>query len=158
MTLYFLLKFLHLMGATVLLGTGAGIAFFMLAAHRTGNVAIVAGVAQIVVIADFLFTATAAVLQPITGIALAWQSGHALTEGWIVLSIGLYVFIGAFWLPVVWMQMDMRDLAQAALAEGAPLPERYHRLFRTWFIFGFPAFAAMLVIYWLMITRPSITI
>ena len=158
MTLYFLLKFLHLMGATVLLGTGAGIAFFMLAAHRTGNVALIAGVARIVVIADFLFTATAAVLQPVTGIALAWQSGHSLTDGWIVLSIGLYVFIGAFWLPVVWMQMEMRNLAQIALAEGAPLPERYHRLFRTWFIFGFPAFAAMLVIYWLMITRPSITI
>lgn len=158
MTLYFLLKFLHLMGATVLLGTGAGIAFFMLAAHRTGNVALIAGVARIVVIADFVFTATAAVLQPVTGIALAWQSGHALTDGWIVLSLGLYVFIGAFWLPVVWMQMEMRNLAQTALAEGAPLPQRYHRLFRAWFIFGFPAFAAMLVIYWLMITRPSITI
>jgi uncharacterized membrane protein len=158
MTLYFLLKFLHLMGATVLLGTGAGIAFFMLAAHRTGNVALIAGVARIVVIADFLFTATAAVLQPVTGIALAWQSGHALTDGWIVLSLGLYLFIGAFWIPVVWMQMEMRNLAQTALAEGTPLPERYHRLFRAWFIFGFPAFAAMLVIYWLMITRPSITI
>ena len=154
--LYFLLKFLHLMGAAVLLGTGAGIAFFMLAAHRTGNVAIIAGVAAIVVMADFLFTATAAVFQPITGLALAWEAGHALTDGWIVLSIALYVFVGAFWLPVVWMQMQMRDLAQAALAAGAPLPERYHKLFLVWFIFGFPAFAAMLVIYWLMITRPAI--
>ena len=156
--LYFLLKFLHLMGATVLLGTGAGIAFFMLRAHRTGNVAVIAGVASIVVIADFLFTATAAILQPITGMALAWQAGYALTEGWVVLSIALYVLIGAFWLPVVWMQMKMRDLAQTALAEGAPLPEPYYRLFRIWFAFGFPAFAAMLVIYWLMITRPAITI
>ena len=156
--LYFLLKFLHLMGATVLLGTGAGIAFFMLVAHRSGNVAIIAGVARIVVIADFLFTATAAVFQPISGVALAWQAGHLLTEGWIVISIALYVFIGAFWLPVVWMQMKMCDLAQAALAQGAPLPTRYHELFRIWFVFGFPAFAAMLVIYWLMITRPEITI
>jgi uncharacterized membrane protein len=158
MMLYFLLKFLHLMGATVLLGTGAGIAFFMLVAHRSGNVAIIAGVARIVVMADFLFTATAAVFQPISGVALAWQAGYLLTEGWIVLSIALYVFIGAFWLPVVWMQMKMRDLAQAALAQGAPLPGRYHELFRIWFIFGFPAFAATLVIYWLMITRPEITI
>jgi uncharacterized membrane protein len=158
MMLYFLLKFLHLMGATVLLGTGAGIAFFMLAAHRTGSVAIIAGVARIVVTADFLFTATAAVFQPITGLALAWHAGYALTEGWIVLSIALYVFIGAFWLPVVWMQMKLRDLAQTALTLGAPLPERYHMLFRIWFIFGFPAFAAMLVIYWLMITRPEIAI
>ena len=156
--LYFPLKFLHLMGATVLLGTGAGIAFFMLRAHRTGNTTVIAGVASIVVIADFLFTATAAILQPITGMALAWQAGYALTEGWIALSIALYVLIGAFWLPVVWMQMEMRDLAQNALAEGAPLPERYHRLFRIWFVFGFPAFAAMLVIYWLIITRPAIAL
>ena len=155
---YFLLKYLHLLGATVLLGTGAGIAFFMLMAHRTGNVAVIAAVAGIVVIADFLFTATAAVVQPMTGIALAWYSGHALSEGWILLSIGLYLFIGAFWLPVVWMQMKMRDLARAALADGTALPERYHLLFRTWFAFGFPAFAAMLVIYWLMMAQPSITL
>ncbi len=155
---YVLLKYLHLIGAAVLLGTGAGIAFFMLMAHRTGNVAVIAAVAGIVVTADFLFTATAAVVQPITGLALAWITGHALTEGWIMLSIALYLFIGAFWLPVVWMQMRMRDLARAALAGGTPLPERYHQLFRTWFVFGFPAFAAMLVIYWLMMTQPAIGI
>jgi uncharacterized membrane protein len=156
--LYFILKYLHVMGATVLLGTGAGIAYFMLMAHRTGNVATIAGVARIVVIADFVFTATAAVAQPITGIALAWHTGYALTEGWIVLSIALYLFIGAFWLPVVGMQIQMRDLAEVALAEGAALPELYHRLFRGWFLFGFPAFGAMLAIYWLMLTRPEIAI
>jgi uncharacterized membrane protein len=155
---YVLLKYLHLIGAAVLLGTGAGIAFFMLMAHRTGNVAVIAAVAGIVVTADFLFTATAAVVQPITGLALASITGHELTEGWIVLSIALYLFIGAFWLPVVWMQMRMRDLARAALVSGTPLPERYHQLFRTWFVFGFPAFAAMLVIYWLMMTQPVIGI
>jgi uncharacterized membrane protein len=156
--LYFLLKYVHLLGATVLMGTGAGIAFFMLMAHRSGNVAIIAGVASIVVIADFLFTATAAVVQPITGIALAGSAGYALTEGWIVLSIALYIFVGVFWLPVVWIQMKMRNLAQAALAEGKPLPERYYTLFRIWFACGFPAFAAMLCIYWLMMTRPVIAI
>ncbi|WP_088342735.1 MULTISPECIES: DUF2269 domain-containing protein [Rhodomicrobium] len=158
MNLYFALKYLHILGAAVLLGTGAGIAFFMLMAHRTGNVALIAGVARIVVIADFLFTATAAVLQPATGLALASVTGYALTEGWIMLSIGLYIFVGIFWLPVVRMQMQMRRLADAAAAAGTPLPERYHRLFRTWFAFGFPAFAAMLAIYWLMMTRPSLAI
>jgi uncharacterized membrane protein len=153
---YFLLKFTHIIGAAVLLGTGAGIAFFMLLAHRTGNPVIVAGVARIVVIADSLFTATAVVVQPLTGIALAWETGYALTEGWIVLSIALYLLTGAFWLPVVWMQIQMRNLAEAAVSELAPLPDRYHRLFRTWFAFGFPAFAAVLGIFWLMITRPSI--
>jgi uncharacterized membrane protein len=158
MTLYLALKYVHVIGASVLLGTGAGIAFFMLAAHLTRNTATVAGVARIVVLADFLFTATAAVVQPVSGVALAWEAGYALTEGWIMLSIALYLFVGAFWLPVVWMQMKMRDLAQAALAQNAPLPERYHLLFRLWFLFGFPAFAAMLAIYWLMISRPDFTI
>jgi uncharacterized membrane protein len=158
MTLYLMLKLVHVLGASVLLGTGAGIAFFMLVAHLTRNVATIAGVARIVVLADFLFTATAAVLQPISGAALAWQAGYGFTEGWIALSIALYLFIGAFWLPVVWMQMKMRDLAEAALAENTPLPRRYHQLFRLWFLFGFPAFAAMLIIYSLMISRPQIAI
>ncbi|MER9232988.1 DUF2269 family protein [Mesorhizobium sp. M0622] len=154
--LYFLLKFLHVIGASVLLGTGAGIAFFMLLAHRSGNAATVAAVARIVVVADFLFTATAVVAQPLTGAALAWQAGYSLSEGWIVLSIALYIFTGMFWLPVVWMQMEMRKLASLAAAAGAPLPPRYHRLFWLWFAFGFPAFAAVLGIFWLMIARPAI--
>ncbi|MER8472420.1 DUF2269 family protein [Mesorhizobium sp. M1328] len=154
--LYFLLKCLHVIGASVLLGTGAGIAFFMLLAHRTGNAAAVAAVARIVVVADFLFTATAVVAQPLTGAALAWQAGYSLSEGWIVLSIALYIFTGMFWLPVVWMQMEMRKLASQAAAAGAPLPPRYHRLFWLWFAFGFPAFAAVLGIFWLMIVRPAI--
>ena len=156
MTLYFLLKFLHVIGATVLLGTGAGIAFFMLMAHRSGNVVVVAGVARIVVIADFVFTATAVIAQPVTGILLARTAGYSLAEGWILASILLYLLTGAFWLPVVWMQMRMRDLAVAAAETGAALPDAYHRLFRTWFAFGFPAFAAVLAIFWLMIARPEI--
>jgi uncharacterized membrane protein len=156
MTPYLALKYLHVIGAAVLLGTGAGIAFFMLLAHRTGEARTVAAVARIVVIADFLFTATAVVAQPITGVLLAWAAGHSLTDGWIVLSNLLYLVTGAFWLPVVWMQMRMRDLAAAAAHEGRPLPEAYHRLFRLWFAFGFPAFAAVLAIFWLMIARPRI--
>ncbi|MEI8699826.1 MAG: DUF2269 family protein [Mesorhizobium sp.] len=154
--LYFVLKYLHVIGASVLLGTGAGIAFFMLLAHRTGNTATIAAVARIVVIADFLFTATAVVAQPITGVALAWQAGYPLSEGWIVLSIALYIVTGVFWLPVVWMQMKMRDLASEAAKAGAPLPAQYVRLFWLWFAFGFPAFAAVLGIFWLMIARPAI--
>lgn len=156
MTLYFLLKWLHVIGAAVLLGTGAGIAFFMLMAHRTGAAAVVAAVARIVVMADFLFTATAVVLQPVTGLALASISGYSLGEGWIVLSLLLYVLTGAFWLPVVWMQLRMRDLAAAAARAAEPLPAGYHRLFWIWFAFGFPAFAAVLAIFWLMVARPDL--
>ena len=152
--LYFALKFLHIVGASVLLGTGAGIAFFMLLAHRTGNAATIAAVARIVVIADFLFTATAVVAQPVTGVALAYVAGYSLWDHWIVLSIILYIVTGAFWLPVVWMQMELRRLATNAEKLGEPLPRRYHRLFWLWFAFGFPAFGSVAAIFWLMITRP----
>ena len=158
MTTYFILKYLHIIGATVLLGTGAGIAFFMLLAHRTGNPVVIAGVARIVVIADFLFTASAVVVQPVTGWLLVRELGYPLTEGWILLSIVLYIITGLFWLPVVWMQARMRDLAGAAVQQGSDLPESYHRLFRWWFAFGFPAFAAVLAIFWLMIARPAIAL
>ena len=155
MTAYLLLKYLHIIGAAVLLGTGAGIAFFMLLAHRTGEAAVIAAVARIVVIADFVFTATAVVAQPITGVLLAWVIGYSLGEGWIVASVLLYLATGAFWLPVVWMQTRMRDLASAAARDKRPLPGEYHRLFRLWFAFGFPAFGAVLAIFWLMTTRPQ---
>ncbi len=158
MSSYFLLKYLHVLGSVVLLGTGAGIAFFMLMAHRTGDARIIAAVARIVVVADFLFTATAVVAQPVTGWLLAHTAGYSLSEGWIVLSLVLYVVTGCFWLPVVWMQARMRDLARTAATRNAPLPAAYHRLFRWWFAFGFPAFGAVLAIFWLMITRPVITL
>lgn len=145
-----------MIGATILFGTGAGIAFFMLMAHRTRDPAVIAGVARIVIVADFLFTGTAVVAQPITGALLARQAGYSLGDGWIVASIALYVIAGAFWLPVVGMQMRMRTLAAAALAAGEPLPPAYHRLFRWWFALGFPAFASVLAIFWLMIARPEI--
>jgi uncharacterized membrane protein len=156
MLTYLALKFLHVIGAAVLLGTGAGIAFFMLLAHRTGDAATVASVARIVVIADFVFTATAVVVQPITGGLLAWIVGYSLLDGWILLSIALYLLSGAFWLPVVWMQMRMRDLAAEAVREAKPLPAQYHRLFRLWFAFGFPAFGAVVAIFWLMIAKPQL--
>lgn len=157
MTVYFILKYLHIIGATVLLGTGAGIAFFMLLAHLGRDPAVIAGVARIVVIADFLFTASAVVVQPVTGILLARELGYPLTEGWILLSIILYLVTGAFWLPVVWMQLRMRDLARAAVISCEPLPPLYFTLFRWWFAFGIPAFAAVMAILWLMIVRPAIS-
>lgn len=152
------LRFVHVLGATVLFGTGLGIAFFMAMAHRSGDAAKIAHVAATVVVADTVFTATAVILQPITGVWLAHVVGWPLTEGWIVLSIALYVFTGLFWLPVVVIQIRLRDLARAAAASGTPLPERYHRLYRIWFASGFPAFFAVLGIFWLMLTRPAITL
>jgi uncharacterized membrane protein len=158
MTDYIVFKLVHIVGAAVLLGTGAGIAFFMLMAHRTGDARTVAAVARIVVVADYVFTATAVVAQPVTGVLLAHEVGYPLTSGWILLSIGLYLWTGAWWLPVVWIQSKMHDLAVEAAAAGQPLPRRYHQLFRLWFAFGFPAFAAVVAIFWLMIARPPLSL
>jgi uncharacterized membrane protein len=156
MTLYLVLKYVHVVGAAILLGTGAGIAFFMLRAHLSGEAGLIAAVARIVVLADFLFTATAVLAQPLTGIALAHEAGYSLSESWIVLSIILYLITGAFWLPVVWIQIQMRNLAAAAATQAKQLPDRYHTLFRIWFAFGFPAFGAVMIVFWLMISRPAI--
>ena len=149
-----LLLFAHIIGACVLLGTGAGIAFFMLISHRSQNPALIAHVAGIVVLADWVFTATAAVAQPITGALLAANAGWPLGSGWILWSLMLYVVVGVFWLPVVWIQKQLQRLAQEAADTSQPLPPRYNSLFRIWFACGFPAFAAVLAIVWLMITKP----
>ncbi|GAA6196038.1 DUF2269 family protein [Pseudophaeobacter arcticus] len=150
-----ILRWLHVLGACTLLGTGAGIAFFMVMAHRSADPRIIAHTAGVVVLADLLFTTTAVVVQPVTGALLAHALGWSLWEGWILLSLGLYLLTGLFWLPVVWIQIRLRNLARAAATTGAALPATYHRLFRIWFACGFPAFAAMLAIVWLMLARPD---
>jgi uncharacterized membrane protein len=156
MLLVELLRWLHVIGAAVLLGTGAGIAFFMLMAHRSGDPRAIAHVAGTVVVADMLFTATAVVLQPLTGGWLAAIEGYPLSRGWLALALGLYGLTGLFWLPVLWIQVRMRDLARAAVSRSEPLPARYHRLFRVWFACGIPAFLSVLAILWLMLTKPDL--
>lgn len=156
MTLEELLRLAHVIGATVLFGTGAGIAFFMVMARRTANPALIAHVAGTVVIADTIFTATAAIIQPVTGYLLARIIGWPLTEGWIALSLGLYVFTGIFWLPVVWIQIRLRNIARDCAARGQALPPQWFRLYRIWFACGFPAFFAVLGIIWLMLNKPDI--
>lgn len=154
MTLYFVVKYLHVLGAIVILGTGTGIAFFMLMAHRSNDAEFIARTASVVVIADTIFTLSAVILQPVTGGLLMMLSGMSATEGWLLVSLGLYVVAGLFWIPVVFMQIEMRDLARRAAAQPALLPERYFVLFRRWFIFGFPGFGATMLILWLMVAKP----
>jgi uncharacterized membrane protein len=149
------LKLIHVVGACVLLGTGLGIAFFMWMARRSADPALIASTARIVVIADAVFTMGAAILQPLSGAALAHVMGYSLREPWIVVSFGIYLLVGACWLPVVWIQIRLRDLARAARETGTPLPAQYHRLFRIWFILGGPAFAGVIAILALMIAKPS---
>jgi len=155
MSLYLALRALHVVGATVLFGTGAGIAFFMLMAHRTADAKLIAHTAGVVVVADFVFTATAVVLQPITGAALALIAGEPMFQGWIAASLALYLFAGVCWLPVVWIQLRLRDLARDAAAAGSDLPAAYHHLWRIWVALGVPAFAAVAAIIWLMTAKPT---
>jgi len=155
MMLYFTIKYLHLVGAIMILGTGAGIAFFMLMAHRGGDPAFIAKTAGTVVVADMLFTLTAVLLQPVTGGALMALSATPLSEGWILASLGLYALAGLCWIPVIALQIEMRDLASRAAIGGLPLPPRYFVLFRRWFLLGIPGFASVMAILWLMIARPS---
>ena len=152
--LYLAIEYLHVLGAIVILGTGAGIAFFMLMAHRSADAAFIAKTAEVVVIADFIFTLSAVLLQPVTGGLLMWLSSTSITEGWLMASLVLYAIAGVFWVPVVFMQMEMRDLARKTAADGAPLPARYFTLFRRWFLFGIPGFGSVMAILWLMIARP----
>ena len=119
---YFWLKLVHVIGACVLLGTGLGIAFFMWMANRTGDAGVIASTGRIVVIADAVFTASAAIVQPLTGAALAQVMGFPLFEPWIVCSFVLYLFVGACWLPVVAIQIRLRNLAVASRDAGEPLP------------------------------------
>ena len=155
MTLFFLIEYLHVLGAIVILGTGTGIAFFMLMAHRSGNAEFIARTAATVVIADMLFTLTAVLLQPVTGGLLMKLSSTSLSERWLLASLALYAIAGLFWVPVIFMQIEMRDLARLAAEKDQPLPPRYFALFRRWFLFGIPGFGSVMIILWLMIAKPG---
>lgn len=152
------LRLAHVIGAAVLFGTGAGIAFFMVMVRRTENPHLIAHVSNSVVIADTVFTATAAILQPMSGYALARIIGWPLTEGWLLLSLILYVFVGLFWLPFVWIQIRLRDIAAASANAATPLPPQWFTLYRVWFACGFPAFFAVIAILWLMLMKPQISL
>lgn len=152
MSLYLTLKFLHVLGAATLIGTGAGIAFFMLLSSRSGNRQLIAGTARLVVLADWVFTAPAVVLQFATGMLLMEVSGYSYGSPWFVAALALFLFIGCCWLPVVVIQYRLR--AQAAMAESDDLGADFQRLMRGWIALGIPAFAAILALLWLMIAKP----
>lgn len=151
---YVVLKWLHIVSSTLLFGTGIGSAWYMLFANVSRDVRAIAVVAKYVVIADWLFTATTAILQPLTGFYMIHLAGYPLHSKWIMWSIILYVIAGACWLPVVWLQIRMRDMAAEAAHLDTPLPALYWRYFRIWVTLGVPAFAAFIVIFWLMVAKP----
>ncbi|HEU4775738.1 MAG TPA: DUF2269 domain-containing protein [Telluria sp.] len=152
---YLVVKWLHILSSTLLFGTGIGSAFYMLFTSLSRDVRAIAVVSRQVVLADWLFTSTTVVIQPLTGIYMIHLAGYPWTSTWIMWSIALYFLAGACWLPVVWIQLKMRDMAQVAARDGAELPALYWRYLRIWTTLGIPAFLALVVVYWLMVAKPA---
>lgn len=152
---YLWVKAIHILSATVLFGTGFGTAFQMWMAHRSDDARSIALVAQNVVVADFVFTTPAVIAQPVTGAFLIWLSGINPLSPWLVAVYILYGVAGACWLPVVWLQIRVRDIARATCISGGPLPRSYYRCMRLWFVLGWPAFIAIIAIIWLMVNQPG---
>lgn len=155
MTPYLPLKAIHIVSSTILFGTGLGTAFFKWIVDRSGNVSAIRVVSEKVVLADWLFTSPAIVVQAVTGIVLARLMGFPLTQGWVAYAIGLYCVAGLCWLPVVWLQMRMRDLARDSDSGRSPLPSAYWTYARIWFWLGVPAFLSLVVVFWLMVAKPG---
>jgi uncharacterized membrane protein len=154
--IYQLILWVHILSSTLLFGTGLGTAFHGWMAHRSGDLRAIVVVSRNVVIADWLFTAPAVVVQPITGAWLAWQTGVPFTTGWLALALGLYVVTGACWLPVVWLQIRMHQLATTALRSGGSLPPLYFTYSKRWFMLGWPAFISVIAIFYLMVFKPQL--
>ncbi|SDJ39513.1 DUF2269 family protein [Pseudomonas indica] len=153
MSAYLILKTLHILSSTLLFGTGLGSAYYALRAWLSGRVEVIAVTFRHLVTADWLFIATTAVFQPLSGLGLVHLAGWPLTQPWLLWSLGLYVLAGLCWLPVVWLQIRVRDMACEALETGTPLPPLAHRYMRLWFILGWPAFIAFVVIFFLMVGK-----
>lgn len=151
---YLVVKWLHILSSTVLFGTGLGSAYYMFFASRTRDPRVVAPVVRHVVIADWIFTTPTIILQPVTGFYLMHLAGFPFTSGWILWSVALYLLAGAAWLPVVWMQIRMRDLAAAAEQASIPLPPIYWRYLRAWVALGVVAFLALVIVFYLMVAKP----
>lgn len=155
MSTYFLIKTIHIVSATILFGTGLGIAFFMFRSRFTRDLHEKLFALRTTVLADYLFTAPAAVLQPATGAWLIWNGGFQWSERWLLATYLLYAIAAACWLPVVWIQIRLKQIATTSLETDTPLPREYDRLFCLWFALGWPAFLGLVAIFFLMVIKPE---
>lgn len=155
MDLYQAIKALHILSSTILFGTGIGIAFFMFRSYFTNNIHEKFYAARNTVLADYLFTFPAIMIQPVSGVALILMAGFDWTGTWLVATYAIYFVAGLCWLPVVWIQIQLKKMCQYSVENGTELPARYHRLFKLWFLLGWPAFAGLMVIFYLMVAKPA---
>ena len=151
MSEYLAVKWVHILSSTILFGTGIGSAYYMLRACLSREPGAAAFVIRNVVVGDWIFTGTTVIVQPITGVWLARLAGFPMDSGWLLWSIALYVVAVACWLPVVWIQIRMRDLARGGREQSAD----FARYFRAWVALGIPAFLSLLAVFWLMVAKPA---
>jgi uncharacterized membrane protein len=152
---YLTVKWIHILSSTLLFGTGLGSAFYMYFACRTRDARVIAIVVRHVVIADWLFTTPTIVIQPLSGFYLLHLVGLPLGTPWVLWSLLLFVVAGLAWLPVVWIQIRMRDMAAEAARRGARLPPQFDRFLRAWVALGVIAFAALVAVFYLMVAKPA---
>lgn len=152
---YLTVKWLHILSATFLFGTGVGSAFYLLFTSFSRDLRAIAVVTRLVVLADWIFTTTTVVIQPLTGFYMMQLAGLPMRTHWIAWSLALYAVAVACWLPVVWLQMRMRRLAREAVERKTPLAFSYWRYFWTWVALGVPAFIAFLIVFYLMAAKPA---
>ncbi len=155
MGIYDFIKTIHIISATILLGTGLGIAFFMFCSRFTPNLHEKFYAIRTTVLADYIFTAPAVIAQPLTGAWLVAHAGLGWTDTWLLATYALYIIAGLCWLPVVWIQIRLKQILKTCLDRGIPLPPEYHKLFRLWFILGWPAFIGLIAIFFLMVIKPT---
>lgn len=152
---YLWLKFIHIISSTLLFGTGIGTACTMLYGHRTKNIQVIAATTRYVVLADWLFTATSGIVQPLTGFWLVYLAGYSLQSVWIMGSVIGYLIAAFCWFPVVYLQIKMRDFANYAQQTHSSLPPMYYRYFNYWFCLGWPAFISLIIVFYLMTNKPG---
>ena len=151
--IYLTFKIIHIISASILFGTGLGTALYMLIVNSSNNIALIAKATRQVVLADWIFTFSSGVVQALTGFVMIYLKGYQLSQLWIVGSIIGYVIAGCCWLPVVWLQIQCRDIAHDAMLKNQSLPSKYYRYYRSWYLLGIPAFIALLIVYYLMVNK-----
>lgn len=152
MEYYFLLKWIHIISSTILFGTGLGIAFFMLMAYRSKNYPTIIEVSKTVTIADWCFTLPAVIVQFITGIGLMHVLNYSFHSIWFAWVIGLFIFVGCCWIPVLWIQYQFKKEAKYSF-ELNTLTSRFHRLMIAWVVLGCFAFTGVLLIFYFMVYK-----
>lgn len=154
MDTYLIIKTLHIISSTILFGTGIGIAFFMIRSYFTDNIHEKFHAAHNTVLADYIFTLPAVIVQPATGFWLIYAGGYDWSDSWLFWTFVIYGIAGLCWLPVVWIQIQLKQMVAESVQNQMALPQRYYHLFKIWFVLGWPAFTGLVVVFFLMVVKP----